>query len=128
LSDLKDKTVGVVAGYSYGSKFDGCGWIRKDSANSVELQLKKQSLGRTDFSVVNELVGMHITQKYNLNNKIIKLDYIVGETPLYVAFSKAKGEKARGLADKFSTAFSQLKKEGFLQKITNKYLCGRVKP
>jgi polar amino acid transport system substrate-binding protein len=122
LSDLKEKIIGVVAEYSYGREFDTCEWIKKDIAFSVELQLEKQSAGRTDFSVVNELVGIHIIKKLKLGNKIKKLDYTVGETPLYVAFSKAKGKKAQELSDKFSAILSQLKEEGILEKITKKYL------
>ncbi len=121
LSDLKDKTVGMVAGNSYGAEFDACEWIKKDIVSDVELLLKKQARGRTDFSVINELVGMHIVRKLGLDSKIRKLNYVVGEGPLYVAFSKAKGKKSRELADKFSAVLSQLKEEGFLQKNLKKY-------
>lgn len=47
--------------------------------------------------------------------------YLLSESASYVAFTKAKGNQGKSLADKFNKTLRQLKKEGFIQKVSDKY-------
>lgn len=69
-----------------------------------------------------DLVGLHIAKEETILNKVKMLDYIVDEQPTYIGFSKAGGNRAKQMAEKMSLILLQLSKEGFTDKIRNKYL------
>lgn len=113
LEDLRRKTVGVYHGSSYGEHFDQAGWIRKEPAHSNRSLLRKQSLGRTDVTVMDERVARYWSRKIGRGNRFKTLDYTVTFNPTYVAFSKAKREQT-GVhwAKKFSVVLKEMKTEG----------------
>lgn len=123
LEDLKDKTVGVYLGSSYGEKFDSAEWINKAPAATNESLLKKQVVGRTDVVVIDERMAKYWCKKIGAENRIKTLSFIVTENPTYVAFSKAK-EKENGedLANRFSAVFKEMKDEGFMEEVNKKYM------
>lgn len=49
------------------------------------------------------------------------LEYVRSEDPLYIAFSKAKGEKARKLAEQFEKTLKAMRDEGRIEAIEQRY-------
>jgi ABC-type amino acid transport substrate-binding protein len=58
----------------------------------------------------------------NLGIQIETVFVLVDAEPDYFAFSRTLGEKGEILAEKFSQTIRQLRQEGFIEKIYDKYL------
>ena len=127
IDDLKGWTIGVVANYSYGKEFDDFKEIERKASHSIELIIKQlASRGRVDAIIVNELMFDVLLKKLVRQNEIPdvrfrKLEYIPNISPLYVGFSKAKGEKNKQLANRYSQALKELREEGRINKIVQQY-------
>ncbi|MDM8548640.1 transporter substrate-binding domain-containing protein [Desulfobacterales bacterium HSG2] len=121
LDDLKNKPlVSVNRGYSYGPKFDNYQGLNKDYSRDEIMQVKKLAEQHTDVAVASEEPFKFFSKRLGFADKF-KVVYVLSEEPSYVAFSKAKGEKCKILAEKFGRTLSRLKKEGVIQKIEDKY-------
>ncbi|MGE4519954.1 MAG: substrate-binding periplasmic protein [Desulfobacteraceae bacterium] len=118
LGDLKGKSIGVQSGYSYGDEFDNYPGLMKDFSFSQELLLKKLDAERTDFVIGNEAVTLYLNKKLGL--KPVEVFYVVSQDPLYIGFSKVHRESGV-LLEKFSTILSDMKKEGTIDRIIEKY-------
>ena len=119
LNDLKGKTIGVVRGYSYTPEFDNdktlAKQVAKDNTQLLNMLFKK----RTDL-VAGEEEPLKFVAK-QLGQEIETL-YVLSESPYYTAFSKkALGDERKVLIEKFSQTLRQLKEEGVIQKIEEKY-------
>jgi len=123
--DLKHLVVGINDQYSYGKKFDAFKKdLTLDSSINEEMQIYKlasENPKRIDVAVASEEAFLFKSKKLGYSQEFEAV-YVFSESPSYIAFSKAKGEKAKILAEKFSTTIRQLKKEGFIRKISDKYL------
>ncbi|MDM8548831.1 transporter substrate-binding domain-containing protein [Desulfobacterales bacterium HSG2] len=121
LEELKGKTVGLLRKYSYGEKFDKYQGVKRQLYNSVDELIKVLAKGRTDLIVAHEGIFRYRCKQENLQDRFEAV-YVISDEPLYVAFSKkALGEKGSALAEKFSGALQQMKKEGLVQKIMERY-------
>ena len=60
LQDLKPYRIGVVRGYVNTPEFDAADYLRKDIANSDELNLRKLLKGRVDLVVIDKFTAQHI--------------------------------------------------------------------
>jgi polar amino acid transport system substrate-binding protein len=124
LSDLKGLMVGVNDRYSYGQIFDDFKKnLNLDLSRTEDMQISKlaeSSAKRMDVAAGSEEVFLFLMKKRGLRDNF-KILYTISESPSYVAFSKARGVKAKDLANKFSKAFLELKKEGVIAKINKKY-------
>lgn len=123
--DLKGLIVGINRGYSYGQTFDAYkeNLTLLDYSKDEEQQVKKlaaESPKRMDVAVASEEPFRIQIKKLGLSD-IFEVIYVFSETPSYVAFSKAKGEKGKLLSERFATALLKLKKEGRIQEIEDKY-------
>ncbi len=123
LEDLKGKRVGVYLGSSYGEEFDDSDWIIKDQANSNEGLLRMQSVGRTDVIVMDERVAQYWSHEIDLKGRFKTLEYVVTQSPTYVAFSKVTAERT-GIdwAVMFSETLKEMREEGFMDALEVKYL------
>lgn len=121
LDDLKEITLGVVVEYSYGPTFDEFKGLTKEYCRNTEILLRKLNAKRMSVAIANEYVAKHLLKKMELKNRFEVL-FKVSEDPMYVAFSKALGQKGKDLSEKFSQVLEQLKREGVIQKNIDKYL------
>jgi polar amino acid transport system substrate-binding protein len=120
VEDLKGKSVGVVVDYSYGDAFDAYKDIKREVCKDNEELLKKLDTGRMDVAIVNELVYGFLAKKMGLKGKF-EVVYQQSLDPMFIGFSKAKGEKAKKLAADFSKAISDMRKKGDIKNILQKY-------
>ena len=119
LDDLKGKVVGVVRGYAHDSNFDNEKGIEKVEGNDDAELVKIFSKGRVSLIAGADEGSMkYLCKKAGFEAETV---YVLNETPTYIAFSKAKGEKGKALTEKFSQALRQLRDEGFIKKIESKY-------
>jgi len=120
IDDLKGKSIGVVVDYSYGDAFDGYKNIKREVCKSNEELLKKLDGERMDVAIINELVFNNLVKKMGMKGKM-EIIYQQSDDPLFIAFSMAKGEKAKKLAADFSRVLAEMRKKGDLKKIISKY-------
>ncbi len=118
LDDLKGKVVGTVRGYSYDPKFDTEKGIEKVECNDDAELVKIFAKGRISLTAGSEGSMKYLCKKAGFEAETV---YVLNDAPTYLAFSKAKGEKGKALAEKFSQALRQLKDDGFFKKIESKY-------
>ncbi len=101
IADMSGWLVGVTKEYSYGDVFDSSNVFKRDEALDGDILLKKLEAGRMDAAIINELVWQTLEKKLGLTGKFEKL-FTVSSEPMYVGFSKAKGDKAKKWAADFS--------------------------
>ena len=119
LDDLKGKAVGIVRGYDYDPKFNTYKEIEKIECNDDAELAKIFARERISLAASSdEWVMKYLCKKAGVETETV---YVLNETPSYIAFSKAKGEKSKSLCDRFSEALRQLKQEGFIEKVQAKY-------
>ncbi len=123
VTDLKGKSVAVNSGYLYGNpEFDKYEGAKKVECHTCTDQVRLLDKGRVDFVVTDEDAFLFTAKKLGLKDKFERV-YFISESPWYAAFSqKALGEKGNILAEKFGNTLRQLKEEGVIQQITDKYL------
>ena len=122
IHDLEGKSVGVVKSNIYGDLFDKNEKILRDESSSQEMEFDKLLAGRYDVLITFELVGLFFVKQKQLADQVKMLDYIVDTQPTYVGFSKAKGAQSEALANQLSDVLAQLRQEGFMETVRNKYL------
>ncbi|MDM8551598.1 transporter substrate-binding domain-containing protein [Desulfobacterales bacterium HSG2] len=119
LDDLKGKLIGVVRGYSYGPEFDNCPGLKKFDCNDDEQLIKILAKKRVGIAVGEEGALRFIAKQTGVPVEVI---YVLNETPGYIGISKkALGPKGKSVAEKFAKTLRQLKAEGVIEKIRNKY-------
>lgn len=122
IEDLKEKRVGTYLGSSYGEKFDECRWVIRDDSPTYEGLVRKQAIGRTEVSIIDERVAKYWSDKLNLKGKFRRLQYIVSTNPTYVAFSKIKSTKnGRDWSQKFSVILKKMERDGFIKSLEERY-------
>lgn len=123
IEDIRGWRIGVAADNSYGEEFDNFTEIIRDtSVNNDALIKKLKGKKRLDAIIMNELVFDMVVKQKGYEGWFRKLEYVPNEAGLYIAFSKEKGESSKKLAEQFGSTLKQLKKEGVIQKILDKYL------
>lgn len=114
-SDLKGKTVGVGIGTTSetaAKKIDGIKQIKTYDKTTEELQ--DLAIGRIDAVIVDEVVGNY----YIANNKnYAVLDEKLTKEPMVIACKRESKE----LHEKVQKALDELKEEGILSKISQKW-------
>ena len=124
LEDLQPLVVGVIDQYSYGSEFDRLkSSLTVDLSRTEEMQINKlahQGQVRMDVAAASEEPFKFISRNMGHASDFERL-YVFSETPSFVAFSKAGGEKNKKFAMEFSRILKQLKKEGVIQEINDHY-------
>ncbi|MEK2644149.1 substrate-binding periplasmic protein [Bdellovibrio sp. BCCA] len=126
LNDLQGLTVGINDQYSYGPKFDAYKKnLNLDLSNNEEMLVnklgRKGATKRIDVAIASEEVFKFLSKRLGFLDDF-EVVYVLSANPSYVAFSKAKGEKAKELTEQYNKILLQLKKEGFVQKVMNKYI------
>jgi len=121
LADLKNRSVGVIRGYFYSSEFDRDKDMKKAEYDNDEQIVKILAKGRIDAGVAESAPFLYFSAKSGLQDKFEEV-YVLTENPVCMAFSKQyPGSESKIMADKVSRVIQQLKDEGFIEKILNKY-------
>ena len=128
LDSLKGKVIGVINNYTYGEELTS--YVKKHSGNESMVQttsgphalhsnIKKLVKGRIDFTVDEVSVLTYTSNQLNLKHKI-KPIHTISSVPLYLGFSP-KDPKGKEYAALASKTLRQMKKDGTLAKIFEKY-------
>ncbi|MCP4346861.1 MAG: transporter substrate-binding domain-containing protein [Desulfobacterales bacterium] len=118
--DLKNRKVGVVRGFSYGSEFDSFKGLEKEVCNNQKDLVNILARERIDVAMGSEMPLMYNAKQLGFQNAI-EIGYVITKYPTYTVFSKAR-ENGKLLAQKFDTALREIKQEGMDQKIIDNYL------
>ncbi len=120
VKDIGNREVGVVRGYFVSKEFNDDPTILKDYANNTEQLLRQVSVNRRQIAVYSRIAGAYELKRLGITNLHAFLYKDAPTYPSYLAFSKAspRGKEAYKV---FSNALKQLKKEGVLDEIYQKY-------
>ncbi|MDM8537544.1 transporter substrate-binding domain-containing protein [Desulfobacterales bacterium HSG17] len=119
LEDLKGKSVAVMRNNSYGPEFDNYKGIKRVIRNSYREQAEILNRERTNMAVAEELPFYYYSGKSGIRDRF-EMVYVLSEEFVYVAFSKAVENSAR-LSEEFCKNLRQMKKEGLVADIIEKY-------
>ncbi len=88
-SSLQNKTIAIMAGWSYGRKADAnLKKLKTHEFYSVLKGLELVLFERYDFCALNQRNASQIIQKHNLHNKFDIIDPPISRTKVYFGFSK----------------------------------------
>lgn len=120
LPDLSDLVVGVVAGYTYGHKFDDDPQIEKEPSVDDFTNVRKLLLGRSDVIIGGRETLNYIVRELNAQDKVRILPTPLTVRDRYVAFHKTPEglDKARRL----QAQLDKMADDGVLQAIINRFL------
>lgn len=117
-SDLYGKTIGVLAGASYFSRFDHDGELLKVSAGHYENLMLMMQKGRVSVVVAPELVGLYAVKKLGLNARVSPF-FVPGERSWIVVSEQSSAVK---YADDVRSALKTIEREGIRENLVLKYL------
>jgi polar amino acid transport system substrate-binding protein len=123
LEGLNGKSVGTVVEYSYGDAFDNAtkqNLFKNEVCPNNEQLLLMLDGGRMQYAIINDLVYNSLTKKLS-NRGAFEILYPQVNDPMYVAFSKAKGDKEKKVAEQFSKVILEMKQNGEIKRIMQKY-------
>ena len=122
LQDLRPYRIGVVRGYVNTPEFDAADYLRKDIANSDELNLRKLLRGRVDLVVIDKFTAQHILSTV-IPEGVDAIEFLephLQEKPLYLAVSrKVKGHQQ--IVKDFNHGLKQITEDGMIRNIMKKY-------
>jgi polar amino acid transport system substrate-binding protein len=122
IEDTKGKTVGIMADYSYGSAFDEYAGMKKITCYEIKILARILDKGRINFAAADEMAYRFVSKNFGLRYNF-KAVYTLTENPLYAGFSKkGLGSRAEILAEEFGKIIRQMKAEGKIEKIMDKYI------
>lgn len=119
LESLKPYTIGVIAGFSFGSEFDHAHYLQKDEFRNAEMLIKKVLCGRNVLGAENKAVVIAVARRLSVLNQIRFLDPPIHAQRLYVGF--AKTGRVAELADRFSSSLRSFKKTETYKRILETY-------
>jgi len=122
LRALKQYKFGVVRGYSNTPEFDAADFLKKEQAESDEVNLKRLYLDRVQLICIDKFVA-----KYVIGKKFPKyaeaLEFMeppLKYQPLFIAFSRLAKNYEQKLKD-FNAGLKEITDDGTLKKIMNKH-------
>ncbi len=90
LEDLKGLKIGVMRGYTYGTKFDENKLFKREPTNSHDANFKKLILKRIDAYPCDNLVGIHVARRNKLYSEVKILKEPLKVMDGYIGFTKKK--------------------------------------
>ncbi len=119
LADLKGYTIGVVAGFSYGTLFDNADYLKKEEVQNTRRLISMVVSGRLPLGIENEAVIRGVAGSLGVAGSIRFLNPPVHSRKLYAGFSRRLG--LRKLAEEFSRSLKDFKNSGEYRDILRKY-------
>jgi polar amino acid transport system substrate-binding protein len=101
LKRLRNYSIGVIGGFSYGKAFDEADFLIRDTALDARMLITKLLRGRIDMAAENKLVITGTAIRMGVLDQIRFLEPPIHTQELYVGFSRA------GELETFSRSFSQ---------------------
>ncbi|MET4025666.1 polar amino acid transport system substrate-binding protein [Marinobacter sp. MBR-99] len=117
-SDLYGRTIGVLDGATYFSRFDRDQVLIKESAPHYENLMRMMEKGRVDVVIAPELVGLYTVRKLNLPVQISPF-FVPGESSWIALSGKSPAIK---YADDIRAALKLIEREGIKENLVLKYL------
>lgn len=118
IKDLEGKKVGLTNGYPYVKELTENKNILFEFVEDDVLNMKKLGAGRIQAFVVEEKSGLEALKKAGETNIEYNKDVALSEQDVYYAFQNTP--QGRELANKFSKALEEMKKDGTFAKIMAK--------
>ncbi len=98
---LRNYTIGVTSGFSYGPAFDSSDYLKTDPSTETQAVIVKVLLSRIELGAGNMAVIKSIARKRKAVSKIRFLTPLLHSQNLYAGFSRARGH------EKLTIAFSK---------------------
>jgi len=117
--NLKNHSIGVIAGFSYGKAFDNAAYLNKDEVLDAERLIKMVLGGRYEIGIEDQAVVKGVARKLGVERSVRFLYPPVHTEKLYVGFSRKAG--LRRLAADFSKFLAQFKRTDEYKAILRKY-------
>ncbi|WP_286714122.1 transporter substrate-binding domain-containing protein [Marinobacter sp. tcs-11] len=117
-SDLQGKTIGILEGARYFTRFDRDQALKKESAAHYENLMKMLQRGRVDVVVAPELVGQYTLRALGIDASISPF-FVPGERS-WIAVSEQS--PARKYAEDIRAALKLIEREGIRENLVLKYL------
>ena len=118
VAQLEGKKVGLTKGYTYGAGITSNPKITLEYADSDVVNMNKLSKERIDAFVVEEKSGLKALKDTGVTNVVYDPTKPLSAREVFFAFQDT--EEGRVLADKFSKALEEMKKDGTFEKIMSK--------
>ncbi len=118
VAGLEGKKVGITVGYPYAKAVISNPKIKLESAASDVLNIKKLARGRIDAFVVEEKTGLKAMKEAKASNIHYDKTKPLSRQDVYFVFQATPEGKT--LADKFSKALADMKKDGTFAQIMSK--------
>lgn len=125
LESLRGLIVGASRGFRFGEPLDqafASGLLRREDHDTVEVMLKKLSVGRLQVGVVDKTLGAYEIRQLGLARRLQILQPSITRVPSY--FAVAKRGKAAGWAPELDRVLKQMLKDGSYAKIRARYVAG----
>lgn len=123
LSVLREHSLGVLNGFSYGPRLDRFIWDNRkksvDAADSVLTNVYKLLKNRFEIFLSDDLSTFYTARRAGLLDGLKRLIPAAGYNPIYVSFCKLKG--AEKLRDEFNDALKSMKDDGTWKAMIEKY-------
>ena len=123
VDSLKGKSVGVIAGWSYGDAFDAArasGEIKVEEVAGDALNLKKLAVGRIDVVLAIKESAAVAMAGEDIGGKVDVIAEAFSNSPAFIAFSK-KANKG-DLIVKINATLAAMKQDGAYDKIVSSAL------
>lgn len=117
-ADLYGKTIGVMEGASYFTRFDGDEQLRKEPAPRYKNLMLMMDKGRVDVVIVPELLGMYTVRELELPVKVSPF-FVPGKRS-WIAV--AKTSPVLEYSDDIRAAFKLIEAEGIYEDLVLKYM------
>lgn len=117
-SDLQGKSIGVLEGASYFTRFDQDTGLNKVPASHYENLLLMMQKGRVDVVIAPELVGLYTIKKLGLDARVSPF-FVPGERSWIVVSGQSPAAR---YADDIRAALKLIEREGVRESLILKYL------
>ena len=121
LQDLSGKTIIVARNNSYGEAFDEADYFEKHDVGSNMQILDMVAVNRYPLGISSRLPLIHIARKKGITNKLKILEPPVSSYGLYIAFTKAKGDKFLVISNQIASAVKEYKDGNDYKKMIKSY-------
>ena len=121
LESLKNYKIGTARGYAYGDAWDKIDFPNKQVVDKQNSLIKMLSAKRIDVTLGTRYILQYLAKKEGVSDQIKALEPPLSKDGGYIAFSKAKGESHKELADAFAKAIKEVKASEKYKYILNKY-------
>ncbi len=122
LDDLRGKSVGIIRGYIYGPEFENYKGFDKQVSVSDKMLSRQLAWKRIDVAAVEDGTFLYYSKILGFRKKFERI-YVLNAQTVCMGFSKkVLDSKTRIKVDNVNKIIRQLKENGFIQKIFEKYL------